>query len=226
MGEPRDLLAVLQHGDSFFPSGAVSFSWGLETLRNEGAVATEADVHAFVAGQLHHRWATADRPALVAAHQAGADLDAVAAVDAQLEALGLPQPMREGSRRAGAALLQVHAALGTPRAADDRDRIGAGRAFAHLPVVQGLVWRGIGLEADAAAAVAAHGMSVALLGAALRMGLVGHVACQRILARLREDIAVLLAEPAPPMRCCAAYTPAADIAMMRHETADARLFAN
>lgn len=226
MREPRDLLTVLQHADSFFPSGAVSFSWGLEGLRTEGGVVTEADVHAFVAGQLRHRWATADRPALVAAHRAGADLEAVAAVDGELEALGLPRTMREGSRRAGAALLQVHTALGTPQAAGYRDRVAAGRAFAHASVVQGLLWGAIGLDEDAAATMAAHGLSVALLGAALRMGLVGHVACQRILASLGEDIAVLLAEPAPLMRHCRAYTPAAEIAMMRHEASDVRLFAN
>ena len=32
-------LAALQFGDSFFPSGAVSFSLGLETLYADGIVA-------------------------------------------------------------------------------------------------------------------------------------------------------------------------------------------
>ena len=52
MSDVADALAVLQFGDSFFPSGAVSFSWGLEGLSDSGVV-TDADaVRAFVIGQL------------------------------------------------------------------------------------------------------------------------------------------------------------------------------
>jgi len=32
------VLVALQHGDSFFPGGAVSFSWGLEALRADERV--------------------------------------------------------------------------------------------------------------------------------------------------------------------------------------------
>ena len=60
--DSRGLLATLQHADSFFPSGAVSFSWGLEALRADGLVQSADDVALFAAGQLRHRWATADRP--------------------------------------------------------------------------------------------------------------------------------------------------------------------
>ena len=63
MSAAADQLALLQHGDSFFPSGAVSFSWGLETLAEDGRVATAADVAAFLEGQLRWRWATCDRGA-------------------------------------------------------------------------------------------------------------------------------------------------------------------
>jgi len=50
MSDVADTLAVLQFGDSFFPSGAVSFSWGLEGLFDSGVV-TDADaVSAFVIG--------------------------------------------------------------------------------------------------------------------------------------------------------------------------------
>jgi hypothetical protein len=65
--DSRSLLAALQHADSFFPSGAVSFSWGLEALRADGLVRTANDVALFIAGLLRHRWATGDRPLLAAA---------------------------------------------------------------------------------------------------------------------------------------------------------------
>ncbi|MBM3518575.1 MAG: urease accessory protein UreF [Alphaproteobacteria bacterium] len=218
------LLAALQHGDSFFPSGAVSFSWGLETLAADGAVRDAADVAGFITGQLRHRWASCDRPALLRAYRAGDDLDAVAALDRELEALALARELREGSRRSGRALLGVHSRLGTPNAAGYRDRVLAGDSPGHAPAVQGLVWHGAGLTADAAAAVSLHAFSAGLLGAALRLGLVNHIEVQHIIAALRPSAAALLAEPEPARLM--AFSPAADIAMMRHEVQDSRLFAN
>jgi urease accessory protein len=224
--ESMRLLAALQHGDSFFPSGSVSFSWGLESLCAEGLVTDEAEVRQFVEGQLAHRWATCDRPALIATHQAGPDLERVAGIDAEVESLALPQGLRVGSRRAGGALLNAHERLETPQAGEYRQLMKSGAACGHLPVVQGLVWRSTGLSQDEAAAVSGHTLCVGLLGAALRLGVIGHVAGQRILTGLRPDIARLLALPVPPPGDFSAYTPAADIAVMRHETADMRLFAN
>ena len=87
--DSRALLAALQHADSFFPSGAVSFSWGLEALRADGLVRTADDVALFIAALLRHRWATGDRPLLAAAHAAGDNLEAVRALDQLQEALAL-----------------------------------------------------------------------------------------------------------------------------------------
>ena len=81
MPEGRDLLALLQHGDSFFPSGAVSFSWGVETLAADGKIAKAEDVERFVAHQLAGRWAASDRPVLLAALAAVGDLSQVALAD-------------------------------------------------------------------------------------------------------------------------------------------------
>ena len=113
MSDVADALAVLQFGDSFFPSGAVSFSWGLEGLSDSGVV-TDADaVRAFVIGQLRARWAEFDRPVVVAAHRArieprrgrrhrrsGRDANVLAPSCAQ------------ASRRMGEAMLSVFARLG------------------------------------------------------------------------------------------------------------------
>jgi urease accessory protein len=92
--------------------------------------------------------------------------------------------------------------------------------------VQGLVWRGIGLDLDVALAVAAHGFCVGLIGAALRLGLIGHVEGQRSLAALRNMIAELLAKPLPRLDEISTFAPACDVAFMRHETQTGRLFAN
>jgi urease accessory protein len=225
MDEPTDLLAALQHGDSFFPSGAVSFSWGLETLQADGRVTSASQVAAFVADQLCHRWASFDRPALAAAHGAAVDLDEVRRIDDLVEAQTLAAELRSGSRRAGAALLAVHEKLGTAGAAPYRALVRAGEAPGHAAVVQGLVWWGAGLSLPAAEAVSAHGLCVGLLGAALRLGLIGHVEAQRSLQALRGEIAGILSAAPLPLAALRAFTPEADIAVMRHETAETRLFA-
>jgi hypothetical protein len=80
----RDLasaMALLQYGDSFFPSGAISFSWGLEALVSEGRIISFADAWGFISGQLHGRWASFDLPLVIAAHRANSDLGAVLAHD-------------------------------------------------------------------------------------------------------------------------------------------------
>jgi urease accessory protein len=224
--DSRSLLVALQHADSFFPSGSVSFSWGLEALRADGLIRTADEVALFIAGQLRHRWASGDRPVLAAAHAAGDDLEAVSVVDHLQEAMALPAELRQGSRRMGAALLGVHARLETRNATSYHARVLADRAPGHLAAVQGLIWRGIGLDLDVALVVGAHGLCVGLIGAALRLGLMGHIEGQRSLAALRSVIAELVATPLPGLDEISTFAPACDVAFMRHETQTGRLFAN
>jgi urease accessory protein len=218
------LLATLQHGDSFFPGGSIAFSWGLETLHMNGYVRDRAKLDEFLRGQLERRWASCDRAALVRAFTGGEDLPEVARVDLELETLALARELREGSRRAGAALLRVHEQLGTPRAAEYRGLIRSGAAPGHLPVVQGLVWRHVGVSMETALALSAHTLCVGILGAALRLGIVGHLDAQRVLQGARALLVELMARPIPDEM--STFTPAAEIAAMRHETQHSRLFAN
>lgn len=224
--DSRGLLATLQHADSFFPSGAVSFSWGLEALRADGLVQSADDVALFAAGQLRHRWATADRPVLAATYTASDDLEAVAAIDRLQDAMALPLELRLGSQRMGAALLGVHARLETPNAVSYHSRVLARRAPGHVAVVQGLVWRGIGLDAEVAIGVSAHCFCIGMIGAALRLGIIGHLDGQRVLAKLHDLVAELQATPIPSLHEVSTFTPACDIAFMRHELQPGRLFAN
>ena len=140
MSDVADALAVLQFGDSFFPSGAVSFSWGLEGLSDSGVV-TDADaVRVFVVGQLRARWAEFDRPVVVAAHQARMSLEDVTAIDAQVELQSPCAELRSASRRMGEAMLSVFARLGIGEAAAYRGLVKQGEAFGHLAAMQGYLW--------------------------------------------------------------------------------------
>lgn len=226
MTDPLLLLTVLQQGDSFLPTGALALSWGLETLREEGMVGTPGELEQFLHGQLEHRWASFDRVALVAAHRAAGDLDEVARIDRRVEACTLAREMREGSRRAGQALLAIHGRLGRLGAAAYAAMVSEGATPGHLTPTQGLLWRASGMDETTAACVSAYTFAVALQSAALRLGLIGHVRAQQNLARAGPKIAALLATPVPPLTELGAWAPQTDIASMRHELADARLFAN
>ena len=157
-------LAALQFGDSFFPSGAVSFSLGLETLYADGIVVDAATLEEFLTDQVTDRWATSERAFLAAAHRTCPDWPAVAEIDALQEAMALPRELREGSRKGGAALLGVHARMETPGAQAYRARLRAGEAHGHLAVVQGVVLAGSGLDLARAEAVSLHGLCATISG--------------------------------------------------------------
>jgi urease accessory protein len=226
MPEPHSLLGALQYADSFFPSGSIAFSWGLETLRADGEIVSTEQVAQFLEGQLFHRWASFDTPVLVAAMRAGGKFDRLADLDDLVEAMTLATELRESSRRAGASLLKVHVGLGTPGAAEYRQRIVEGKARGHLPVVQGLLWNATGLSEEACRAVSAHTLCTGIVGAALRLGMIGHLDAQRILLQVRPILVELLRLPAGQAEELYAYAPHAEIAAMRHEVQDSRLFAN
>jgi urease accessory protein len=224
MASHRSLLTALQHGDTFFPSGGIAFSWGLETLHSDGLLRTSADIDSFLLGQLAHRWGKCDRVALARSFEAASDLDRVVICDRELETLALARELREGSRRAGATLLRVHSQLGTPQAESYRERVRRGEAHGHLAAVQGMLWRGVGMSLDEAQATSAHTLCLGVLGAAIRLGVIGHIDAQKILQVAHVAIdKLMVAELEDEL---STFIPASEIAMMRHEVGQSRLFAN
>lgn len=216
------LLLALQHGDSAFPSGGFAFSWGLEELVRDGWIGTADHLSDFLRDLLVNRWQGFDRVAVRRAAKA-ATLAALADVDRAVETATGSAPMRAGSRRAGRALLGVHARLSGGAVAEYRSMTEADAELGHLPVVQGLVWREAGLDGASAEILSAWTMAQGIAAAALRLGLIGHLSAQAVLDRARGEITALAARP-PPLRLTA-FTPVADVALARHGRRDARLFA-
>lgn len=243
MNELASSLLALQQADSFFPGGALAWSWGLETLVADGHLGRtdvaparrrqrgvhhdrSAQVRAFVEGQLRHRWNSFDRAFLCAAWQAAHDLPTLVDLDNQVEALTLAEEMRQGSRRVGQSLLGVHVALGTPGAAAYQQQVLSAQTPGHLPVVQGLLWQRLGMQREHCQLAAAHGLCTGLVSAAVRLGVMGHVDAQRVLTDIQPLLLELLAQAPPEPAEASGFTPIAEIALMRHETQALRLFAN
>ena len=222
MTGPGQLLAALRFGDSAFPSGGFAFSSGLEGSHRDGLVCDEGDVEAFAAEQLESRWHRCDRVLL---RQAWTQPDPTA-VDTLAEAVASMSVLREASRRAGAATLSTFAAVVDSGVDDYRVRVLAGSAPGHLPVAQAICLRAAGLTLETAEAVAAWQMVSGITGAALRLGVVGHLGVQRVLTALTPLLLEVLERdpPAGP----APFTAYADIAAQRrdHSAGGVRLFAS
>lgn len=222
----RTLVAALWQADSAFPSGGFAFSNGLEGAAALGGGLDRAGLAALMAAALRFRWATADRVALLRSH-AAASLASLAAVDSAVEAATLPEPLRTGSRRNGLALLTAHGRLGTPGAAELRAAVASGAALGHLPVVQGWVWRGCGLDAPAAAAASGYALLAGLASAAVRLGCLGALDAQGALGGALDMLAEILGGDPPPADLpLSSLTPWLDVAAARHARAGLRLFSN
>jgi urease accessory protein len=220
------LLVVLQHADSAFPSGGFAFSQGLEASAALGERLGGFGLEAFVRNQLLHRWATADRVALVRSHRLACDLPRIAELDREVEASTTVEPLRNGSRRNGMALLTAHARLGAAPADTYRKLVGTGGACGHLAVVQGLVWRAAGMSEDAAVAASGYQCAMSLATAGVRLGLVGAIEAQAIVGRCLAPIASAARGPVDGDTPLASFVPLAEIAALGHGASGQRLFSN
>lgn len=226
MNDVSRFLSALQYGDSFFPSGSVSFSWGLETLASAGHVTSVTELRSFLIGQIRGRWSNFDRAFVVAAHGYSSDLDQIAMIDDMVERRTWAREMRSASRRTGEALLGVHKRLGTPNAEAYLARVRSKKANGHSVVMQGFLWANAGLDGDMAIALSAHTLCVSLIGAAVRLGIATHIDAQRLFGDAQAEIGGICVTPAANFRDAAAFTPQSEIAIMQHEFQETRLFAN
>jgi urease accessory protein len=219
------LLTILQHADSAFPSGSFAFSNGIEGLAAMNAPLDRSGLRDVIAMVLRHRWATSDRVAVVRAHRAGDDFGELAALDGAVEAATLAEPLRGGSKRNGQALLAAHTRLGTPGAGEFRAQIAAEKLHGHLPVVQGFLWRARGMSENDAMTVSGYTTASGLIAATVRLGRIGAVEAQAVLAALLPTIADL-SVPVALNAQIESFLPWVDAAASRQAHAHLRLFAS
>jgi urease accessory protein len=218
-----ELAIALQLGDSGFPSGAFSASWGLEGLAADGIVTNTAGVAAFVASQLAHRWATSDRWFASHAYSAHTDIARLGELDHLADAMTIAPAARIASTRSGIALLNVHASLGVEHAVMLRYHVASGDLLGHLPVMHGALSPALGLSGPVNELMSGLQFAQVLTSAAVRLGVIGHLDAQRILAAARRSIVEVCATELPDQPRSA--VPQADISMLRHAERDHRLFA-
>lgn len=196
-----------------YPVGAFAYSHGLERAIADGAVHDGESLRAWVATLVAQGAGRSD--AILLAH-AWRDPD-----DAALEALAIAlQPSAERrleSRAQGAAFAQVTAAAWPAPGLD-------GRALPY-PLAVGRAARAHGLPLGPVLAVVVQGFAANLVSAAVRLVPLGQTEGQRVLAALLPLCHAVAAEAeAAPLDALGGCTLLSDIASMRHETLETRLF--
>ena len=195
-----------------YPTGGFAWSHGLETEVAEGRVTDQASFAAWLWDVLDHGLGRTDAVLLAEAHRAAAE--ELPALDAEARAFApLAERLAETAEQ-GAAFARTTAAVWGLDLPPLTHPVALGHAAAHA-----------GLPLEEAAALYLHATAANLAGAAQRLVPLGQTDAQAALAGVGPLCARLAAEAAALTRddlSSAAW--AADIAAMRHETLQPRLF--
>ena len=227
---PDRQFVLLQLADSFFPSGAYTLSHGLESLVQSKRITTAEDVETFIRLLLCNKVGGMDLVALVHTHTASLqnDLAAITEIDALLFAQTPIEKTRVVQRQSGRALLMVAGKTWPHPQLEGLAKQTAERKFNCLhPVVFAIVARIAGLSQESSAIAFTHGLVTGLLGAAIRLGALGHLEAQQIRLSLTADMTaicqVAAGQSIDEMWSC---TPTIDLAQMRQAKLPRRLFAS
>lgn len=228
------LLRLLQLSDSSFPTGGYSLSHGLEGLHAMGWIKGEADVRDVALTHIEETLAQQDLPAVSNAHlcASGVDLNAIVALDKLVTVLKPVPSFRNASMRVGHRMMESAQPLYSSPIADRYlHAIRNGATDGHHAVAFGVMTcaagSAAGIErADAVTAFAASSLN-SYVAAAVRLGVIGQGAAQRIIATLEPAlIAAIAMAPLVALEDLGGYMPSIDIAGMRQPALAARMFAS
>jgi urease accessory protein len=224
----RAFLTLLQFSDGLFPAGGFAHSFGLETYVQDGRVRDRRDLETFVAAHLDGSAGPADAAAAaIAVGIARRDEPREwLALDARLDAMKTVPEFRAASRQMGRQALRVAAGLGDDLFLAHLARAVEGEQAAahHATVFGAAVGRG-GADPERAAAAYLYATAALLVGAGLRLIALGQLDGQRVLAAMRGRIERLAAAAATATADDLwSFSPALEIAGIRHATLEMRLF--
>jgi urease accessory protein len=216
---------LLQTADALFPTGAYAHSLGFEEIVRLGVVKDEGTLRSFLLQQVVPALERLELPYLRFAFDA-ARLDDLCAVDLDIDAWKLAREARLASAQLGVRRLKALRTISDAAAfAEFEAAIQEGRASGHHLVVCAIQARVEGAPLAAALAAYYYQSLAAICAAALKLIRIGQDGCQRALraacggaeAALRRSLVVIRED-------AGCFNPMLEIASMRHERANERLF--
>ena len=199
---------LLQLSDGGYPTGGFVHSGGLEAIAALGEL---TDIRALVGDAAWQH----GHGALPLVRRAHAEPAALADLDAAADAFLVAEPANRASRAQGRALLATSAAAFDLAELTARARPLAG----HLAPLQGAVGAALAMSAHETLAFSLFSQVRSLVSAAIRLGQLGPIEAQAVLAAVPFD-AVLAAVPPEPIQTA----PILDLAGALHGRLYARLF--
>ena len=220
-----DLAWLLQTADALFPTGAYAHSLGFEESVRLGVVRDEASLGRFLREQISPAQRQHELPYLRFAF-AAESLDELRALDAEISAWKLARESREASAQLGVRRLKALRTISDAAVLAEFDTaIRDGRATGHHLVVCGLQARSAGVPLVAALTTYFYQSLAAICAAALKLIRIGQDACQRVLRAACADAeSVIHGSLAIARAAVGWFNPLLEIAAMRHERAEERLF--
>ncbi len=205
-----DLLTLTQWLSPSFPVGSYAYSHGLEWAIAAGEVTGADSLTCWLEDTLRFGAGRADATLLAAAHR-GEDATDLAAT---ARALAASAERWEETIAQGTAFSQAVSAMEEKQL----DPL-------PYPVAVGVAARRLELETGQVAALYLHAFTANLVSAAVRFVPLGQAAGQRVLAGLHEGIAEVAAEVVTEtVEDITTSVLRGDLAAMRHETMDVRIF--
>jgi urease accessory protein len=224
----NQLLALLQIGDSNFPSGAFSHSFGLETYIQEETVYSKETFFEWIRIYLEKQIAYTDGLAcrLTFDTLQKNDTPELWVLVQKLFFQNIPKEAREANRRIGERLIRMGIDLySIPLLEEYLEKIRAKEAYGHPAVAFSIICQSLGIEKRQGILTFLYSSMVTLIQNGVRGIPLGQTAGQRILLELHpylqkttEIIEVMDADD------FGAVAPGIEIAQMRHEGLHTRLF--
>ncbi len=205
------LLQLTQWLSPAFPLGAFAYSHGLETAIADGTVCDAGSLERWLTVVLTQGAGRSDAILLAHALRAPDQADALSAL---AEALATSKERWQETQSQGAAFVRTVNAMTNESAVERPLPVALGVAAAALPLAPAQV-----------VALYLHGFTGNLASAGIRFIPLGQSEGQAVLARLKEAI-VALAEAAveAPLEDIGGAAFGADLAAIRHEEQEVRLF--
>jgi len=224
----NQLLALLQLGDSNFPSGAFSHSFGLETYIQEETVHDKETFFEWVRLYLEKQMAATDGLACRLTFEAllKNEIDEIWVLDQKLFVQNLPKEAREANRRIGERMIRMGIDLySIPLLEIYLKKIRMKEVYGHPGVAFAMICQYLGIEKRRGILTFLYSSMMTLIQNGVRGIPLGQTAGQRILLELQpyllkttEDIEGMDADN------FGAVAPGIEMAQMRHERLHTRLF--
>jgi urease accessory protein len=219
---------LLQTADALFPTGAYAHSLGFEECVRLDLVRDEPSLHQYLALHILPALQNQELPYLRFAHEAAGtgNLEVLCSVDQEIGAWKLASETRAASMQVGRRRLHaLCVAASDPRLAAFEACIQSGAAEGHhlsvcaLQALAGQIPLGAALTAYAYQALAG------ICAAAMKLIRIGQDGCQRVLHGVTQKIPSIVGTSLSiPREKAGWFDPILEIASMRHEHAEERLF--